>query len=785
MSRISSYTRREPRRATRHQALVQGYTRYLFKKTNILFKIMLLEPVVPSIIASGVAPMNGEYSIANGVAPPFRGESFEIYSPVIESRYGDVHWKPLLSPLPSAIVKRFAGRTMAVTGYEVDVVRKGKGLSGDDERVPCYEQYNHHYTGFMAGSKGFLHTPIGAERGADDVSMHGMPRPVWKPSAGCDLSGTWLNPSNGISVKIWRADATDATRFNASCIGNEGWRSAVITVNASTSSAAPHGSATLHVLSSGEAAWSVIGTSTAPGGGASGKAAPACSLLNWVDTVGTGTNVWCLEPYCANSPSPAPSPGPSPSPGSAGIPHAQAFSEGNGNEHRRSYKGYAKGFAQLIHSPVSFTNNAMMINTNKRLVPKSVDPSPGVISTLLPRGSLSPPDATYAGIMECPCTDRKPKVLDGYAVSTSGPHCVKEAVIATAKECASAAKALGVVDAGGASLKNATVVDDANAAPGCSLAAGGVAATGGSTPWTLLFNTAPTGSTAACGDAAAGSSAKTRVVNGGGSTPLVTLAVKLDAAAQLATIAITSTNASLGEWFAVGFNASAMAELPYAIIIDGVAAAGDAPHVHERTLGVHAAGVVLASSVTLRSHSYDAKTATRTVVLTRPLVGASAAHMSFDATEAVTFPFIAAVGSSPQLAYHRSRASGVATMSVAGGAGVCLCRDPTSNSGTIAGLNFNAKVCAAFPKSELLTKNNSICSISKYGGGLVRSSSSLSLSLSLPLLHVFLNQSLAHLSLSASLLASLLPPPHSTAAVTRPSCSTSTKCSRLQWTRFN
>ena len=73
-------------------------------------------------------------------------------------------------------------------------------------------------------------------------------------------------------------------------------------------------------------------------------------------------------------------------------------------------------------------------------------------------------DATYAGIMECTCTDWKPKVLDGYAVSTSGPHCVKGAVIATAKECASATKAMGVVDASGASLKNATVVDDANAA---------------------------------------------------------------------------------------------------------------------------------------------------------------------------------------------------------------------------------------------------------------------------------------------------------------------------------
>ena len=28
-----------------------------------------------------------------------------------------------------------------------------------------------------------------------------------------------------------------------------------------------------------------------------------------------------------------------------GVPHGQVFSEGNGNEHRRSFKGYPKGYA--------------------------------------------------------------------------------------------------------------------------------------------------------------------------------------------------------------------------------------------------------------------------------------------------------------------------------------------------------------------------------------------------------------------------------------------------------
>lgn len=108
----------------------------------------------------------------------------------------------------------------------------------------------------------------------------------------------------------------------------------------------------------------------------------------------------------------------------------------------------------------------------------------------------------------------------------------------------------------------------------------------------------------------------------------------------------------------------------------------------------------------------------RTVVLERPLAGATAQHFTFDATLAQSLPFITAVGSAPKLAYHRARAAALATLTVQGGTGVCLCRDPTSNTGTIGGLTFNSKVCAAYPLSELLSKKNDICNISTYGGGL-------------------------------------------------------------------
>ena len=90
------------------------------------------------------------------------------------------------------------------------------------------------------------------------------------------------------------------------------------------------------------------------------------------------------------------------------FPWVSSFSEGNGNEHRNSFKGYAKGFAQLIESPTEFSNSAMIINTNKEL---THDTSPGPIGGPVPRMSLAPKDADYQSVLECPCTSRKVKLM--------------------------------------------------------------------------------------------------------------------------------------------------------------------------------------------------------------------------------------------------------------------------------------------------------------------------------------------------------------------------------------
>merc|ERR1740117_1584737 len=55
----------------------------------------------------------------------FIGDFFEVYSPPIRSRYSEVVWRaldPVL--LPADVRARFDSSVMAITGFEVDVVRR-------------------------------------------------------------------------------------------------------------------------------------------------------------------------------------------------------------------------------------------------------------------------------------------------------------------------------------------------------------------------------------------------------------------------------------------------------------------------------------------------------------------------------------------------------------------------------------------------------------------------------------------------------------------------------------
>jgi hypothetical protein len=84
------------------------------------------------------------------------------------------------------------------------------------------------------------------------------------------------------------------------------------------------------------------------------------------------------------------------------APTAQFFSEGNGNEHRLSFHGYARGYAQLIKSPVAFSPGVMFINT------KDVSgKSPNGHGTVVPRVALASANQPYSALLECPCGTRR------------------------------------------------------------------------------------------------------------------------------------------------------------------------------------------------------------------------------------------------------------------------------------------------------------------------------------------------------------------------------------------
>ena len=112
----------------------------------------------------------------------------------------------------------------------------------------------------------------------------------------------------------------------------------------------------------------------------------------------------------------------------------------------------------------------MIINLNKKLTGET---SPGPVASLQPRGSLAPrgTDAAYSGLLECPCTTRKVKLLSRYLLVPASPGrpCagVSSAVVETAAECEQGAAL--------AHAPNRTAmsrVNDSSLAPGCALSAG-------------------------------------------------------------------------------------------------------------------------------------------------------------------------------------------------------------------------------------------------------------------------------------------------------------------------
>ena len=126
---------------------------------------------LPGFTASTQPNMNGDFVLSEQSCDPAAGkcadmskfpksysdypggaESFDVWSPPITTLYSQVWWSPLApSPFPADIVKKYAGKGMAIVGWEVDQVRKGAGPNGEDVSVPISASYNHHFGVTMIG----------------------------------------------------------------------------------------------------------------------------------------------------------------------------------------------------------------------------------------------------------------------------------------------------------------------------------------------------------------------------------------------------------------------------------------------------------------------------------------------------------------------------------------------------------------------------------------------------------------------------------------------------------
>lgn len=387
------------------------------------------------------------------------------------------------------------------------------------------------------------------------------------------------------------------------------------------------------------------------------------------------------------------------------MPVHQQFSSANGGEYRKTYHGFAPGHVLVVDSPAAMQITPMQIDTwHREKMDISANRTGPVkfVAGPLPRASLSPPDAQYSGLLECPMTTRLTKAIDGAYVAQNQGTC--EQPILTFQECFQAAA--GVLSTGGGAHLNRTGSDDKKP-PGCSVsttAQGSVE---------VFFNTLST-STKTCADqtlAVAGTSNSLIQVN---------VSLKDDATITL--------KGPANVWFGVAFGAHAMADAPWTVVVDGTGA------VTEHKLAKHDAGSLLKSTVKVVSNHVTS--GVRTIKLTRPLKGSTPDFYTFKVqSNDGTLPILVAVGSGTQYAYHKDKAPTSLTLLPVDDGASCVCPEAPKPFGQATGrlvyhrvanqsmdtgagaVGFGAGKCRNWPSTDLINMTNPTCDIRHYRGG--------------------------------------------------------------------
>mgnify|MGYP006091273867 FL=1 len=251
--------------------------------------------------------------------------------------------------------------------------------------------------------------------------------------------------------------------------------------------------------------------------------------------------------------------------------------------------------------------------------------------------------------------------------------------------------------------KNVTV-SEPSLPRGCSFAPNN----GSTTVYTATFNTLASSKTPC------GASSGTSILAGSMTSLGLTLGLKLDpthSASGLATLTLIGPS---DVWYGFGLGAQTMSQTPNAIIVLGNGT------VIERKLANQNAGSSLSpAELTIVSNTVDAKAGTRTVVVTRPFKGATADHFTFDPTHS-QISYINAIGKGPDFAYHKTRAAAILSLLAEGG-NTCMC-DEGEKHFIHSDVNQSpepfSKNCRPEPEGDLLQLHNPTCTLDAYRGGL-------------------------------------------------------------------
>jgi hypothetical protein len=182
---------------------------------------------------------------------------------------------------------------------------------------------------------------------------------------------------------------------------------------------------------------------------------------------------------------------------------------------------------------------------------------------LLPSTSRSPPNASYSGLLECPCTTRTMKeIFINYVTQSTG---VCSVPLTNVTECF-----LAAANVKGSLPTTTQKISSSSRPAGCFI----VSDVKNISAYTAVYNDAP--SSVVCGQGGTlfmGQEIST-VTN-------ISMTITMDNTTQQVQISLSGPTTV---WFGVGFNASAMGDFPYAIILDG------SGNVTERQLGEHNPG---------------------------------------------------------------------------------------------------------------------------------------------------------------------------------------------------